>query len=388
MFRVLILSLTFAFSLFPFPLLKAQADATHLRVSLLTVSPGDEIYAAFGHTGIRIADTVTGRDIVYNYGTFDGFDENFELKFARGKLLYSISSESFAHFMNVYVHEQRTVQEQELFLDRKQKRDLQAFLIKNEQPENRYYKYDFFYDNCATRIRDVFSKTFGAGFRFGQIIPPDSKVTFRQEVNYYVRGQHWERLGINLCLGSRIDVVMSNKDIMFLPDYLRDGIGKGTVNGQKIATAPVTILSMPPMPEPGPNGPFLCFLAFGLLVTTTLLVPALRPVGNFLGGCLLVATGLLGCFLMAMWLGTDHSACRYNWNVLWALPTNIMVPFIKRNGRSKYAVIGIVLVLATLALHITGIQEIALYELWPLLLALVVIFGMIYRLNKITPAQK
>lgn len=362
------------------------ADSSHLRISLLTVGTGDEIYAAFGHTGIRITDSVSGKDEVYNYGTFDGFDKDFEMKFARGKLLYYISSESFANFMNTYVHEERSVQEQQLFLNGRQKEELRAFLINNERPENRYYKYDFLYDNCATRIRDVFPKTFGAGFQFGRTMPAGSKLTFRHIINHYLAAQHWERLGINLCLGSRIDKVMGNEDVMFLPDYLRDGIGNGTVNGQKIATAPVTILRMPPMPPAGPDIPMWVMIGVGALTILGLSVPQLRPLGKFLSNLLLIFTGLLGCFLLFMWLGTDHQGCRNNLNLLWALPTNLMLPFLGRRGKDKYAVLAILLLLLSLLLHVLGIQELALTELWPLLLALLYIYGMIYRRDKLIKA--
>ena len=366
-------------------LLSAQVNprADHMRISLLTVSVGDEIYAAFGHTGIRIIDSVNHSDIVYNYGTFDGFDENFELKFARGKLLYSISSESFQHFMETYVYEQRTVQENELRLDLKQKSDILVFLETNMEPDNRHYKYDFFYDNCATRIRDIFPNELGTGFKFGQTIPVNSKVTFRQQINYYLRGQHWERFGINLCLGSRIDKVMSNTDVMFLPDYLRDGLANATLNGQKISSPPVTLLSEPGLPVPGMNMPFIVILAAGVVTILTLIMPSLKPLGRVISSLVLIITGLLGCFLLVMWFGTDHQACRYNWNVLWALPTNIFVPFLRKNGRGKYALIAIMLIFVTLLLHVTGLQQIALFELWPLLLALLFIFGMIYRQSKV-----
>src|ERR1043165_5799283 len=158
MSRIMKNLISFIILLFFCPLLSfSQADSpSHLRVSLLTVGVGDEIYASFGHTGIRIVDSIAGTDIVYNWGTFDGFQKDFELKFMRGKLLYYCSSESYQHFIGTYIEEQRGVEEQEIFLNDIQKRQLQSFLNENLKEENRYYKYDFLYDNCATRPRDVF----------------------------------------------------------------------------------------------------------------------------------------------------------------------------------------------------------------------------------------
>ncbi len=366
--------------LFAFAPASAQPDSSsRLRVSLLTVGTGDEIYASFGHTGIRVTDSGKGTDIVYNWGTFDGFQEDFELKFMRGKLLYYASSETFGHFFETYVREQRRVEEQEILLTDSQKRQLQAFLLENIKEENRYYKYDFLYDNCATRLRDVFPKTFGPAFQYGRAMPEGSRITFRDQINHYLRQLPWERFGINLLLGSRIDTVMSNSDAMFLPDYLRNGLTGATVNGRRIATDPVELLPpSPPLPESG-NGPFLLCLAIAAVVILGSVIPGFNIIGHVAGNVLIIFTGLLGCLMLFMWIGTDHQSCRYNWNVLWALPTNLVIPFVKRTKRSRYAIIAIVLILASVALHIAGVQELPLRELWPILLALLLRFGMIYR---------
>ena len=102
----------------------------------------------------------------------------------RGKLLYYCSSEPFQGFYATYVREQRGVEEQEIYLRDAQKQKLRAFLKENLEEENRYYKYDFLYDNCATRLRDVFPKTFGDAFRFGQPLPTGTRLTFRDEINH------------------------------------------------------------------------------------------------------------------------------------------------------------------------------------------------------------
>jgi hypothetical protein len=358
----------------------AQTDtSTHLRVSLLTVGVGDEIYASFGHTGIRVIDSVNGTDIVYNWGTFDGFQEDFELKFMRGKLLYYASSETFRHFYGAYVEEQRGVEEQEIHLTDGQKRQLQEFLDENLLEENRYYKYDFLYDNCATRLRDVFPKTFGAAFRWGQALPADSKLTFRDEINHYLAPLPWERFGINLLLGAKIDKVMKNEDAMFLPDYLRDGLAGATVNGVAVAGKAERILPPAPAMPPAGNGPFILTLTFAAIVILGSVIPGFNIIGEVAGGALMIVTGLLGCLMLFMWIGTDHQACRSNWNVLWALPTNIIIPFVRREKRSRYALVAMLAILAALALHLLHIQALPLRELWPVLAALLLRFGMIYR---------
>lgn len=358
----------------------AQQDtaASHLRVSLLTVGVGDEIYASFGHTGIRVTDSAAGTDKVYNWGTFDGFQEGFELKFMRGKLLYYCSSESFLHFYQTYVQEKRRVQEQEILLNNDQKQQLQHFLEENLEEENRYYKYDFLYDNCATRLRDVFPTVFGKQFQFAQVLPKESKLTFRQIIDQYLAPLPWERFGIDLLLGSKLDKPMSNEEIMFLPDYLRDGIAGATVDGKPIATRAVELLPAAPMPQ-SRDIVMLVMLLVASVVILGAIIPGFNIIGAIAQNALLIVTGLLGVLMLFMWLGTDHKACSDNWNVLWALPTNLIIPFIKRKKRSRYAIIAFFLILLSLVFHFIGILEMPLRDLWPLLLALLFSFGMIYK---------
>jgi hypothetical protein len=358
----------------------AQTDtAARLRVSLLTVGVGDEIYASFGHTGIRVTDSLNGTDIVYNWGTFDGFQEDFELKFMRGKLLYYASSEPYQHFYSTYVREQRRVEEQEIHLNAGQKQQLLAFLKENLKEENRYYKYDFLYDNCATRLRDVFPKTFGTAFRYGQSLPPDSRLTFRDQINHYLADLPWERFGINMLLGSKIDKVMSNEDAMFLPDYLRNGLAGATVNGVPVASKAVEILPPAPAPAAPGNGPAILTLIFAPVVILGSVIPGFNINAHVAGNALLILTGVLGCLMIFMWLGTDHQSCRNNWNVLWALPTNVIIPFVKREKRSRYALVAIVLIIAALLIDVFDIQALPVRELWLIWLALLTRFGMIYK---------
>ncbi|MEO6832470.1 MAG: DUF4105 domain-containing protein, partial [Chitinophagaceae bacterium] len=360
---------------------QAQTDtaSSHLRISVLTVGVGDEIYASFGHTGIRVLDSATGSDKVYNWGTFDGFQDNFELKFMQGKLLYYCSSETFLNFYQTYVQAQRRVQEQVILLDDAQKAKLQQFLEENLEEANRYYKYDFLYDNCATRLRDVFPTVFGKQFKFGQVLPKDSKLTFREIIDKYLAPLPWERFGIDLLLGSKLDKPMSNEEIMFLPDYLRDGIAGATVNGKPIAQDTVELLPAgSPFPKPG-NGVLFTLLIVAALVIFGSVIPGFNIIGAIAKNALLIVIGLLGFLMLFMWLGTDHKACSDNWNVLWALPTNLIIPFVKRKKRSRYAIIAMLLIVLSLVFHFVGIQEMPLRDLWPLLLALLFSFGMIYK---------
>ena len=360
---------------------RAEPDSTHLRISLLTCGPGDEeVWEVFGHTAVRVIDSAHHTDIVYNYGTFE-FGPNFEVQFMRGKLNYCLAVDQFRGFMSEYVQAHRSVQEQVLLLDWKQKEHVYDFLQWNADPENRYYKYDFFFDNCATRIRDIFPRpeVFGKAFKFGNALPDGKRLTFRDIINRYFYRDYWTRMGVNILLGSKIDKPMTNADIMFLPDYLRDGVGGATVSGQRIATDPVTILQGGQTTTPGVNGALLLTVIIAILTIAGLTVHKLKLLGRIMSTLLLFATGLLGILILGMWFATDHQGCSDNFNILWCLPFNIVIAFFNPKGKGKYALIAIVLIFVSLLLHLCKVQGLLLPEFAPLLLALLFVFGTIYK---------
>jgi hypothetical protein len=358
----------------------AQSDSSHIRISLLTCGPGDEeVYEVFGHTGIRIIDSINHTDNVYNYGTFS-YGPDFEMQFMRGKLLYSLSVEPFYVFMDEYIQAKRSVEEQVLLMDWKKKEQIYYFLDWNAEPENKNYKYDFFFDNCATRIRDIFTRpeVFGKNFRFGRALPNDKPITFRDIINIYFYKDHWTRLGVNILLGSRIDRPMTNADIMFLPDYLRDGLKGATVNGAKIAAPANLILPGNTANTAGINWAFALTSVIALLTIAGLFLPQFKAIGKIMSVSLLFVTGLLGCLILVMWFATDHQGCGNNFNILWCLPTNIVIAFFNPKGKGRYAIIAIILIFVTILLHVFKVQGLIPEDI-PLLLALLLIYGMIYR---------
>ncbi|HPI55628.1 MAG TPA: DUF4105 domain-containing protein, partial [Chitinophagaceae bacterium] len=204
-----------------------------LRISLLTCGTGSELYASYGHSALRIVDTCNRQDIVYNYGTFSFSDPDFYSKFTRGKLPYYLASESYDGFMEIYQEEGRSVTEQVLRLNPEDALAVQHFLHENLKEENKYYRYDFLYDNCSTRIRDLLDKQFARRIEWGAIIANDS-LPFRTVLDYYERNLHWERFGINLLMSDLVDQKMTSMQSMFLPDYLERGFDKATLDGNKL----------------------------------------------------------------------------------------------------------------------------------------------------------
>ena len=355
-------------------------DTPHIRISLVTCGPGfEEIYQVFGHTAVRVIDSVKHTDLAYNYGTFNGFEENFELKFMRGKLDYYLSVYAFNDFIQEYIEQKRSVGEQVLLIDNQQKMAIVNYLNWNAEPANRAYKYDFFFDNCATRIRDIFPEALGRGFTYGKILPVTSRVTFRDIINRYFYYTLWERFGINILLGSRIDKIMDDRDIMFLPDYLDTSISKSTLSGNKLTTPEATLLGGTPTPPAPINGPLILTWSIAILTIAGLSIKRLRLLGRVMSMSLLFITGLLGCLILVMWFGTNHQGCGNNYNILWALPVNIYIAFAQPKGKGRYALVAIGLIFVTLLLHIFGIQQLILQEFLPLLLALVYIYGTIYK---------
>jgi hypothetical protein len=304
-----------------------------LRISLLTCAPGEELYSTFGHTAIRITDSTTGVDEVYNYGTFV-FDEDFYYKFVKGRLLYALSVEDFQSFLFQYQAESRSIVEQELNLDCTQKQQLQAALRTNALPENRNYRYDFLFDNCTTRARDMIVKNSGGEVRLPVLYPADQP-TFRELIYVYLNkgNQDWSKFGIDLLLGAKLDRKASNVESTFLPDNLLKAMDAATVNGRRVVQEEVPLLAMPYVgSESYLITPFVLFTFLLLLIGVLSFGKkgwAQRVVRAF-DFLLFLVLGCVGLLLLFMWFGTDHKLTANNYNLIWALPTHLLAAFFLR----------------------------------------------------------
>jgi len=297
----------------------AQVDSSRLRISLLTCAPGDELYSIFGHTAIRVIDSAKQTDIVFNYGTFDFNDPDFYPKFVRGKLDYALSASSFADFMYEYQVTKRDVTEQELRLTEIQKKNIQSFLFENLSGTNRYYKYDFLKDNCTTRGRDVLEKQ--AAMQVPRPIVPQG-CSFRDLLHEYIdrADMPWIKLGIDLLMGSSADKALSIRESMFLPDYLMKGVDS---SGQLLNQKQVILTTGAVIPKGNPHIP-LIVLSIVSLIALLLSFIQNQSVKSAIDFLLCLITGMIGCALLFTWFGTDHASFRNNYNLLWALPTNLV----------------------------------------------------------------
>ena len=197
----------------PMPVLSDSA-----RLTLLTCAPGEELYARYGHTAIRVEDKTNDLDVVFNYGIFDFNTEHFYWKFVRGETWYELGASPYYWFMREYEMTNRPVYEQELNLTSEQRQQLWEALLTNFRPENRKYLYNFVFDNCATRPYFLIARTLGdtlvsdyAGY---------TGTTYRTFIRHYTGALSWENAGINLLFGPKADQPMSSEQRLFLPEEL------------------------------------------------------------------------------------------------------------------------------------------------------------------------
>ncbi len=307
----------------------AQTDSNRLRISLLTCTPGTELYSTFGHTAIRVTDSSRNSDIVYNYGTFNFDDDGFYLKFVQGKLNYYLSAEYFDDFRYLYQQENRGITEQVFRLSASSKQRLQKALEDNLLPGNRFYKYDFFFDNCTTRARDMLFAFSDTTVSLKATMPQGTR--FRQAIHAYLDKNHnyWSKLGIDLLLGAPTDRVMTAKDMQFLPDNLMAAVDSCNQN-KMLLSGKADLYTLPKSVTAKTLFTPLVFFCLLLAVIAALGFSKNKFIQHFLqgfDGLLFFLTGLLGIILAYMTTATDHTMCRNNYNLLWAWPTHLAVAF-------------------------------------------------------------
>ena len=198
------------------------------RISLLTCTPGDEVYTRYGHTAIRVCDTTAQLDIVFNYGIFDFNTDFFYWKFVRGETWYELGITSTPRFDYEYKYYKRPVYEQELNLSSEQKEALWQALVTNYQPENRKYLYNFVFDNCATRPYQLIKNALGDSIHSDYIGYKGQ--TYRTFLRHYTGAHRWINAGINLLFGPKADQPMTDEQRLFLPEELMHYMAQATLS--------------------------------------------------------------------------------------------------------------------------------------------------------------
>jgi hypothetical protein len=306
---------------------RLSADA---RISLVTILPGDPVHTFAGHSAVRVYDPDQGLDRLYNYGTFDFTDPLFIPKFLYGHLRYFLSVSRYSQALAVYEEQRRPVIEQRLNLTRQQRTDLYQFLRTNARPDNRYYQYDFFFDNCSTRIRDALQQTLGDAVTFAPA--PDPGKSFRHLLDPYVDRRPALDLGFDLALGLPADREATPREVMFLPEHLMQAFDHATVSRHGISqslvsrTDTVQWVDGYNASEETSNWPAtLAWGFFGLIVLWTGGQAARGRGPSGRGDALLfAAVGTVGLVLCFLWFISTYTVTTYNLNLLWAWPTHLI----------------------------------------------------------------
>jgi hypothetical protein len=350
------------------------------EVSILTMGPGSVLNDSFGHSAFRVKDLNQNIDVVYNYGVYDFNTPNFYLKFAQGKLMYTLARNNFTPFYNYYANQNRWIKEQVLNLNSSEKQDLFNFLQNNFLPENRKYQYDFFFDNCATKMRDVLVTVLGDTIKYQDNFEPKD-YTFRELIQKNVYWNSWGSFGMDIAIGAVVDRKATSWEYQFLPEYVFKAADKATLDKDqepsKLVKTTTDLFINSPKEKTASffTSPlfFMGLLAF-IILGITFKDYKNNTRNRWLDISIYGLTGIIGVLLILLWFATNHSTTHNNYNLLWASPLSLVfVIAISRKSPKiwlqKYVMFQL-LMLALLSIHwITGVQVFP-FALLPLLIAL------------------
>ncbi len=321
--------LSFAFCLLLFVPTKAIDLSDSSRITLLTCSPGEELYSAFGHNGIRVTDFKNDFDVVFNYGTFDFAQPGFYTNFLKGKMRYMVSTDRYYDFIYQYTYEKRSVIEQELNLNTEDKVKIFAFLYNNALPQNREYYYDFFWDNCATRIRDVFENILGNRIQYHtENAGFEKDKTMHDMLRVYVGNRPWVDYGFDLILGMPCEVAATPRSQTFLPDYLAEYFESATLDGKPLVIKKDILLQFPPPVIKVPFRPIYLSLLLVFIGMALWFIEIKKKKHYFsFDFILFFSVGLLGSLFLSLWLFSSHYSVPENLNLFWLIPSHLIVSF-------------------------------------------------------------
>lgn len=303
-----------------FTVASATAQDTR-RVSLLTCSPGDEVYSLFGHTALRVTDESRKADIVFNYGLFSFDEPNFIWRFVLGETDYILGATDYKYFIAEYAERGSGVIEQTLDLDSLQKSQIITALIENTLPQNRVYRYNFLYNNCTTKARDKIFDTFAE-----EIIYPTPSIgdslTFREIVHNFTADYPWYQLGMDMLLGAPADITATRSGAQFAPIIFMQELSEATVGGTPLLSGEEVLLQAKEKSHSRNNfTPFNAALLL-LLFTFVVMLCERRTQKTYLlwDDLLLTMQGCAGIILTFMVLFSQHPAVNENWLLIWLNP--------------------------------------------------------------------
>jgi hypothetical protein len=301
----------------------ANAPAANLEVSLITYGPGETYWERFGHDAIELRDTVSGEAFNFNYGVFDFDESGFLLNFARGRMHYLMDAAQTELDQHYYIETGRSVTRQTLALTPEQTGALRDFLLWNLRPENARYDYDYYVDNCTTRVRDALDRALGGVLR-KQLENRPGGMTYRQQTARLMSAQPWLMLVLDLGLGPYADQPLNAWQESFLPMVLQRELAHTKVDdgqgGTRILAQDEQLLSPNRLVAPPAEAPDLRLplAAAGLAVALLMALGARywSPGLVLLGSLFLGAAGIVGILLLILWTLTTHHSAWANANLL------------------------------------------------------------------------
>lgn len=330
--------------LFGFSLSGEEIRKDSIIVSLITCSPGSEIYELCGHEAVRVRGIMNGErmDSVWNYGVFDFNEPNFVYRFVKGETDYRLAGYPFAWFMPEYVEAGREVTEQDLNLTQEEACRMLDLLREESKPENCKYRYNYVKDNCATRI--VWRLDSAASQRV--IYPDDVRYgTFREEMRSYHRNYPWYQFGIDLALGGGLDRPIRGRDEMFVPvemmlkasgAHFEDG--KPLVKDTRILSAKRGEPVLPATPwylTPWAVGGYLLLLSLAICGIQAWRKTIFKVVYTiWFGIC-----GIAGCVVFFLVFVSEHEATSPNLLLIWLNPLQLIFAVCVLSRKLRYGAV-------------------------------------------------
>ena len=298
-----------------------SSESSPFRFSVLTCTPGTDAYAHFGHTAILLEDTIAKRNAVFNYGCFDDSQKNFILNFMAGNTNYLLEAESLDFFLLRYRQTGNGVTRQELDLTSDESQKLWDLLVWNMQRENQTYLYNWLYDNCTERARDIIEKAINGKVLYER---SSSSLTAREMLHEKLTNAPWLQLGIDIILGSEIDKPIGKRIQMFLPDFYEAELTKAYIvdsNGVKRPLVSETEIMQKPTERSretaSPITPNIVFYSIlGLIVCLTIIDIVRRKLFICTDILLLTAQGITGIVIAGLFFFSKHPAVDSNWMVI------------------------------------------------------------------------
>lgn len=303
--------------------------------SLLTADPGKQVWSQYGHTGIRYQDPEKGVDVVFNYGLFDFSSPNFISRFVKGQTDYMVGTTSFYNFMLEYQLENRGVTEQVLNLAPMEKDRLLQALLTNLEPENRTYRYNFFFKNCATLPRDLIEQAVIGSVSYSMDAPFES---LRDVVHFFTENTPWTQFGIDLALGAPADKKTRLREQQFAPVVLMSSFESAYIetnsNTRPLVVSTEELVSGASQEETRSIPLFhplvVCWMVFALTLLLTLL-QVFKPANRVLGGLghiydgiLYSIGGVVGSVMYFLLFASEHPTVNVNYLAVWLHPIHLL----------------------------------------------------------------